>query len=56
MLKLIENGTNASITEYWKRNLGGKYAQENAYEKILTGEISPYDVEKLFSPIGRKIL
>lgn len=56
MLKLIENGSNASITEYWKRNLGGKYAQENAYEKILTGELSPYDVEKLFSPIGRKIV
>ena len=56
MLKLIEKGANAEITEHWRRKLGGKYAQENAYEKILTGELSPYDVERIFSPIGRKIL
>lgn len=46
--ELVSEGKTGAIHKYWRKNLGGKTAIEDAYEKMLAGKLSPIDVEETF--------
>lgn len=56
MLDLITQKRDSELLTYWKKTLGGKYAAEDAYEKIKEGLVSPLDVEDQLGLIGSKLI
>lgn len=46
--ELISAGKYTEIFKYWRKNLGGKTAEEDAYQKMLAGKLSPIDIEETF--------
>lgn len=52
--ELITEGKNTEVFKYWKKNLGGKLAREDAYDKMLSGILSPIDIEDTFGYITTK--
>lgn len=52
--ELIGNGKSIEVFKYWRKNLGGKPAQEDAYDKMLNGLLSPVDIEDTFGYIKPK--
>lgn len=52
--ELITEGKNTEVFKYWKKNLGGKLAREDAYDKMLQGKLSPIDIEDTFGYITVK--
>lgn len=56
MLGLITDKKDAELLTYWKKTMGGKYAAEDAYDKIKMGIVSPINVEHELGLIGAKIL
>ncbi len=52
--ELITDGRNTEVFKYWKKNLGGKLAREDAYDKMLQGKLSPIDIEDNFGYITTK--
>lgn len=52
--ELIAEGKNTEVFKYWRKNLGGKPANEDAYDKMLKGLLSPIDVEDTFGYITIK--
>jgi len=56
MLDLITNKKDSELLTYWKKSMGGKFAAEDAYDKIKTGTVSPIDVEHELGPVGSKII
>lgn len=56
MLGLITDKKDSELLTYWKKTMGGKYAAEDAYDKIRTGTVSPINVEHELGHIGAKIL
>lgn len=49
--ELISSGKSAEVYKYWRKILGGKPANEDAYDKMLKGIISPVDIEDTFGYI-----
>jgi len=56
MLGLITDKKDSELLTYWKKTMGGKYAAEDAYDKIKMGIVSPINVEHELGLIGAKIL
>lgn len=56
MLGLITDKKDPELLTYWKKTMGGKYAAEDAYDKIKAGIVSPINVEHELGHIGAKIL
>lgn len=56
MLGLITEKKDSELLTYWKKTMGGKYAAEDAYDKIKTGIVSPINVEHELGHIGAKML
>lgn len=54
--ELISEGKGTAIFKYWRKNLGGKTATEDSYEKMLDGKLSPIDIEDTFGFITPKII
>lgn len=54
--ELISEGKTTAIFKYWRKNLGGKTAVEDSYDKMLTGKLSPIDIEDTFGFITPKII
>ena len=48
MRELISSGNQMSLYKYWRKNLGGKTAKEDAYDKMRQGLLSPIDIEDTF--------
>ncbi len=55
-LELITEKRDAELLTYWKKTLGGKFAAEDAYDKIKMGIVSPIDVEHELGHIGSKLI
>lgn len=56
MLELITEKRDAELLTYWKKTMGGKFAAEDAYDKIKMGIVSPIDVEHELGHIGAKLI
>lgn len=55
LLSLIGSGKDAEAITYWKTHLNGKYAIEDAIDKMKMGIIDPLDVEHAFQLLNIKI-
>jgi len=56
MLDLITQKRDSELLSYWKKTLGGKFAAEDAYDKIKEGIVCPLDVEDELGLIGSKLI
>lgn len=56
MLDLITQKRDSELLTYWKKTLGGKYAAEDAYDRIKDGIVSPLSVEEELGLIGSKLI
>lgn len=56
MLDLITQKRDSELLTYWKKTLGGKFAAEDAYDKIKEGIVCPLDVEDELGLIGSKLI
>lgn len=56
MLTLITQKRDSELLTYWKKTLGGKFAAEDAYDRIKEGIVSPIDVEDELGLIGSKLI
>lgn len=56
MLDLITNKRDSELLTYWKKSMGGKFAAEDACDKMKVGLVSPIDVEHGLGLIGSKII
>lgn len=56
MLDLITKKRDSELLTYWRKSLGGRFAAEDAYDKIKTGTVSPIDVEHELGPIGSRTI
>lgn len=56
MLELITEKRDSELLTYWKKTMGGKFAAEDAYDKISMGIVSPIDVEHELGHIGAKLI
>lgn len=55
-LNLISSKEDGQLVTYWRKNLNGKYAAEDAYDKMIKGIVSPLDVEHDLGLIGSQII
>jgi len=53
--ELISQGKGTAVFKYWRKNLGGKTAIEDSYDKMLDGKLSPIDIEDTFGFITPRI-
>lgn len=56
MLSLISENRDGELIAYWRKNLNGKFAAEDAYDKMKLGIVSPIDVENELGLIGHKLI
>jgi type II secretory ATPase GspE/PulE/Tfp pilus assembly ATPase PilB-like protein len=56
LLSLIGEGKDPEAINYWKTNLNGKFAMEDAIDKMKAGIVDPIDVEHAFQELGSKII
>tara|TARA_Y100000034_G_scaffold25132_1_gene29519 strand:+ start:25067 stop:26839 length:1773 start_codon:yes stop_codon:yes gene_type:complete len=56
LLSLINEGRDPEAINYWKTNLNGKFAMEDALDKMVDGLVDPTDIEHAFQEIGSKII
>lgn len=56
MLELIIQKRDSELMTYWRKNLSGRFAAEDAYDKIKTGTVSPIDVEHELGLIGSRTI
>lgn len=65
MMQLIEQGRTLELVFYWRNlsdgkpeseNMKGKTCMEHGFQKLLTGIICPFDLEKEFKPINEMLL
>ena len=56
LLSLINDGKDPEAINYWKTNLNGKFAMEDAIDKMKAGIVDPVDVEHAFQELGSKII
>lgn len=65
MIQLIEKGQIIPLMLYWRslsdkrpasENMRGKTCMEHGFQKVLSGIVSPYDLESSFKPIDEMIL
>lgn len=52
MLELIANNKDRELKNYWKRNLGGKTVFDSALEKVVAGELDPWEYEDKLNLFG----
>lgn len=61
IMELIMAGKTIELVKYWRgksdkiidsKNMNGKNCMEHAVQKMLTGAISPFDVESSFKPLN----
>lgn len=56
MLDYINKNMDLELLLYWRKTLGGKFAIEDAYEKMKEGIVDPIDIENELAPIGSRIV
>ncbi len=56
LLSLIGSSKDPEAINYWKTNLNGKFAMEDAIDKMKEGVVDPIDVEHAFQELGTKII
>lgn len=56
LLSLISEGKDPEAINYWKTNLNGKFAMEDAIDKMKSGIVDPVDVEHAFQELGSKTI
>lgn len=56
MLELITQKRDSELLTYWRKSMGGRFAAEDAYDKIKTGTVSPIDVEHELGLIGSRTI
>jgi len=65
MIELIGEGKTIELMKYWRDlsdgdpsslNMRGKTCMEHAFQKCLTGLVSPHDVESSFRPINEMLM
>jgi type II secretory ATPase GspE/PulE/Tfp pilus assembly ATPase PilB-like protein len=54
LLRLLGEGADADATNYWKINMKGKFAMEDAIDKMKAGTCDPLDVEHAFQNLDVK--
>jgi type II secretory ATPase GspE/PulE/Tfp pilus assembly ATPase PilB-like protein len=54
LLGLIGEGKDSEAANYWKINMNGKFAIEDAIDKMKVGIVDPLDVEHAFSELDVK--
>ncbi len=56
LLALIRDKKDPEAFNYWKTILNGKYAMEDAIDKMIEGIVDPVEVEEAFQALGSKII
>jgi len=56
LLALIRAKKDPEAFNYWKTILNGKYAMEDAIDKMIDGIVDPVEVEEAFQALGSKII
>jgi general secretion pathway protein E len=65
MIQLISEARTIELMKYWRdlsdkkpdsQNMRGKTCMEHAFQKMLKGLVSPYDVEASFKPINEMLM
>jgi type II secretory ATPase GspE/PulE/Tfp pilus assembly ATPase PilB-like protein len=56
LLSLLGAGRDPEAINYWKTNLNGKFAMEDAIDKMKEGILDPVDLEHAFQELGSKII
>jgi type II secretory ATPase GspE/PulE/Tfp pilus assembly ATPase PilB-like protein len=56
LLSMLGERRDPEAINYWKTNLNGKFAMEDALDKMLEGLVDPTDIEHAFQEIGSKII
>lgn len=65
MIELISEGKQIELMKYWRNlsdknpaslNFKGKTCMEHAFQKVLTGQCCPHDLESSFKPINEMLL
>lgn len=56
LLSLLGERRDPEAINYWKTNLNGKFAMEDALDKMVEGLVDPTDIEHAFQEIGSKII
>jgi type II secretory ATPase GspE/PulE/Tfp pilus assembly ATPase PilB-like protein len=54
LLQLLSDGKDADAVNYWKINMKGKFAVEDAIDKMKKGVVDPIDVEHAFQNLDLK--
>lgn len=54
LLRLLSEGSDADAINYWKIQLKGKFAMEDAIDKMKLGIVDPYDIEHSFQKLNIK--
>ncbi|MDK9793852.1 GspE/PulE family protein [Vibrio sp. D431a] len=55
-LEMIQKGADRELMVYWKKNMDGKTALEDAVEKMRLGLFDPYEIEAELDLIGSSII
>ena len=56
MLEMIADGADRDLMIYWKKNKDGKFAIEDAVEKMRMGLVDPVDIEHEVGQLGSTII
>ncbi|CAH7377042.1 T2SP_E domain-containing protein [Vibrio chagasii] len=56
ILDLIQRSEDRELMVYWKKNKNGKFALDDAIEKMRTGLFDPYEIEADLDLIGSSII
>ncbi len=56
LLALIRDKKDPEAFNYWKTILNGKYAMEDAIDKMIDGIVDPIEIEEAFQALGSKTI
>lgn len=56
LLALIRDRKDPEAFNYWKTILNGKYAMEDAIDKMIEGIVDPVEIEEAFQALGSKVI
>lgn len=56
MLEMISDGSDRDLISYWRKNQNGKFAIEDAVEKMRMGIVDPIDIEHEVGKIGEILM
>ena len=54
ILEILAEGNLPKAENYWRRNLNGRNAYEDAVAKMKDGNVDPQDIERIFNEIGKE--